>query len=346
MRNSIYEHKKKLLGHFFFWAVFFLFYISSSTSRESFVINVETTLFKMPLLILAAYSFNYWQVPKYLNQKRYAAFAVSMILIIGLLVVLFRVMGYYYLDKFCIDGPYPLLSFEDFPLYMLSFHFPGLIIYFYRVNKEQQKEREHLYVLENEKVSTELKYLKAQLNPHFLFNTLNNLYSYVVTKSPKAPDMVLQLSEILDYILYKSQNRYVSLEEEVKTIENYIALEQIRYGDRLKVSFDKENLKKPTQISPLLLLSMVENAFKHGVSGSITKPEVRICLAKYNSELEFSIWNTKIVDKAGNKTDEYKTGIGLVNIQRQLDLIYPGKHEFMTQESDTSFTLQLNLKLT
>lgn len=296
--------------------------------------------------MIAAYSFNYWQVPQYYNQKKQLLFITSMIVVILLLVVLFRVMGFYYLDKYCVDGPYPLISLEDFPLYMFSFHFPALIMYFYRVNKEQQREREQLYELEKEKVSTELKYLKAQLNPHFLFNTLNNLYSYVITKSPKAGDMVLQLSEILDFILYKSQNKFVSLEEEIKTIENYIALEQIRYGDRLKVSFDQDILQISPQISPLLLLSMVENAFKHGVSGSIKKPEVRISLEQYNSELEFSIWNTKIEDKESNKTDDYKTGIGLINIQRQLDLIYPGKHEFMTQESDTSFTLQLNLKLT
>lgn len=338
--------RQKSLKHLLFWVGFFLFYISSSTSRESFTINIETTLFKLPLLIFAAYSFNYWQVPKYLNQKKYVPFAVSMVLIIGLLVVLFRVMGYYYLDKYCVDGPYPLISFEDFPLYMLSFHFPGLIMYFFRVNKEQQKEREQLYALENEKVSTELKYLKAQLNPHFLFNTLNNLYSYIITKSPKAPDMVLQLSEILDYILYKSQQKYVSLTDEVKTIENYISLEQIRYGNRLKMDFDKEILENTIQISPLLLLSMVENAFKHGVSGSIQKPEIRIKLKQYNKELDFSIWNTKIEDKNDNKTDNYKTGIGLANIKRQLDLIYPEKHEFIAQEEDTFFSLQLNLKLT
>ncbi len=339
-------NKRKLLGHFFFWVIFFLFYISSSTSRESFTVNIETTLCKLPLLILAAYSFNYWQVPKYLNQKKYMAFTLSLAFTIGFLVVLFRIMGYYYLDQFCVDGPYPLLSFEDFPLYMLSFHFPGLIMYFHKVNREQQKEREQLYTLENEKVSTELKYLKAQLNPHFLFNTLNNLYSYVITKSPKAPNMVLQLSGILDYILYKSQQKQVSLAAEVKTIENYISLEKIKYGNRLKIDFDKEISKNTIQISPLLLLSMVENAFKHGVSGSIQKPEIRIQLRQFNSELDFSIWNTKTEDKSDNKTDAYKTGIGLINIKRQLDLIYSKKHELILQEAPTSFILRLNLKLT
>lgn len=339
-------NKRKVLRHFLFWIGFFLFYISSSTSRESFAVNTETTLFKLPLLILAAYSFNYWQVPKYLKQKKYMAFVLSVALTIIFLVLLFRVMGYYYLDKFCVDGPYPLLSFEDFPLYMLSFHFPALIIYFYRVNKEQQKEREQLYALENEKVSTELKYLKAQLNPHFLFNTLNNLYSYVITNSPKAPNMVLQLSGILDYILYRSQQKQVSLVDEVKTIENYISLEQIRYGSRLTVAFDKEISKDTAQISPLLLLSMVENAFKHGASGSIQKPEIRIRLKQFNGRLDFSIWNTKIKDKENNKTDDYKTGIGLANIKRQLDLIYSKKHELAIQEEPTFFILRLNLKLT
>lgn len=339
-------NKKRILNHLLFWVGIFLFYIFSSTSRELFLLNIKTTLFKLPLLILATYSFNYWQVPKYLNNKKYLAFIISSIIIIILLVLLFRFMGYYYLDKFCIDGPYPFISLEDFPLYMLSFHYPSFIMYFYKVNKQQQQERELLHQLEKEKVSTELKYLKAQLNPHFLFNTLNNLYSYVITKSPKAPDMILQLSEILDYILYKSQNKFVSLSEEVKVIQNYIALEQIRYGDRLKVSFNKEMHENPTQISPLLLLSMVENAFKHGVSGSIKKPEVSISLKQNNYELKFSIWNTKIENKESNKTDDYKTGIGLVNIQRQLNLIYPEKHQFITKETDTYFSLQLNLKQT
>ncbi len=336
---------KKVLEHVLFWIGIFLFYIFSSADPELFTQTVETTLFKLPLLMIAAYTFNYWQIPRYLKQKKYFVFALSMIFIIILLTIIYRFMGYYHLDQYCANGPYPLISLEDFPFHMVLFHFPALIMHFYKTNKEQELKKEKIYQLEKEKISTELKYLKAQLNPHFLFNTLNNLYSYIITKSPKAPEMVLQLSEILDYILYKSQRASVPLADETHTIENYIALERIKYEERLKVSFQKTMANDQEKIAPLLLLSIVENAFKHGVSGSILKPEIKVILVQSGSHLEFSVWNTKVTSKFDNKTDNYKSGIGLTNIKRQLDLIYPKKHELETDESDTFFNLKLTLKL-
>ncbi|TSE04477.1 MULTISPECIES: sensor histidine kinase [Aquimarina] len=336
---------KKALGHILFWVAIFLFYIFSVTSFELFEQSIETTLFKLPLLIIAAYTFNYWQIPIYLKQKKYIAFGVSMIFVIAVLTLLFRLIGYYHLDKYCADGPYPLISLEDFPFHMLSFHFPALIMYFYKTNKEQELEKEKVFQLEKEKIATELKYLKAQLNPHFLFNTLNNLYSYVITKSPKAPDMILQLSEILDYILYKSQRISVPIIEEIHAIENYIALEQIKYEERLKVIFKKDIIDQQQKTTPLLLLSIIENAFKHGVRDNITKPEIRIVLEQFDSHIEFSVWNTKTDNQYNNKTDENKSGIGLANIQRQLDLIYPGKHNLEIDESNAFFNLKLTLKI-
>ncbi|WP_281986399.1 sensor histidine kinase [Aquimarina aggregata] len=336
---------KKTFGHILFWIGVLLFYIFSSMSPELFGQSVETTLFRLPLLMIAAYTFNYWQIPFYLKQKKYLVFGLSMFFMIIVLTIIYRIIGYYYLDKYCEDGPYPLISLEDFPFYMLSFHFPALIMYFYKTNKEREFEKEKMFLLESEKISTELKYLKAQLNPHFLFNTLNNLYSYVITKSPKAPDMVLQLSEILDYILYKSQRDTVPLLEEINTIENYIALERIKYEKRLTVSFKKEILNDQQKIAPLLLLSIVENAFKHGVSGNITKPEIRISILQTVSHIQFKVWNTKTTVLDSNKTDDYKNGIGLTNIKRQLDLLYTNKHEFETEETNTFFNLKLKLKL-
>jgi LytS/YehU family sensor histidine kinase len=166
----------------------------------------------------------------------------------------------------------------------------------------------------------------------------------VITKSPKAPNMVLQLSEILDYILYRSQQTSVSLTEEIHTIENYIALERIKYGERLQVVFQKKLFENEQSITPLLLLSIVENAFKHGVRGNITKPEIRILLEQFDGYIEFSVWNTKPEIGYNYKTDEYNSGIGLANIQRQLDLIYPEKHKFEIDESNTFFSLKLTLK--
>ncbi len=338
-------NKKTLFTHIVFWIIVFLFYVFASTSSELFEQSVETTLLKFPLLMIASYSFNNWQVPAFLKQRKYLAFVISMAFMIIILVFLFRMIGYYHLDKYCSEGPYPLISFVDFPYYMFSFHFPALLMYFFKTNKEQEYEREKIHQLEKEKIATELKYLKAQLNPHFLFNTLNNLYSYVITKSPKAPDMVLQLSEILDYILYRSQQPSVPLIEEINTIENYIALEQIKYGERLQVIFHKNLSKNRISIAPLLLLSIVENAFKHGVREHIIKPKIKIELQQYDSEIIFCVWNTNMDTEHDNDPDNYKNGIGLTNIKRQLDLLYPQKHKLEIDESYSFFNLKLILKI-
>jgi len=185
---------------------------------------------------------------------------------------------------------------------------------------------ERIQLLEKEKLANELKFLKAQINPHFLFNTLNNLYSFVLIQSPKAPDMIMQLSGILDYVLYKSQNKEVALNDEVKTIEHFIKLEQIRYGERLEVEL-KTDGDLSIGISPLILLSIVENAFKHGASGDIDYPKIKIDIREQNQEIHCVVWNTKS-QHVGEINDAYKVGIGLSNIERQLKLIYPEKQEF------------------
>ena len=133
----------------------------------------------------------------------------------------------------------------------------------------------------------------AKIDPHFLFNTLNNLYSFVLMNSPKAPDMIMKLSAMLDYVLYKSQVDKVPLKDEVEAIENFVGLEQTRYGDRLHVySSIKGDLT--TTISPLILLSIVENAFKHGASGDIDEPKINIDIYSNGSGIHCAVQNTKI----------------------------------------------------
>jgi len=212
----------------------------------------------------------------------------------------------------------------------------------WETHQERIKELEHIHQLEKEKMATELKYLKAQLNPHFLFNTLNNLYSYVVTGSPKAPDMILRLSGMLDYVLYKSQNKSVLLQEEIEAIQNFIGLEKNRYGDRLQVDFKiRGNLTAP--VSPLLLLSLVENAFKHGASGDIETPKIEIEIKEENAGIHCLVWNTKSQHQ-GELNDAYKEGIGLSNIKRQLDLIYEDNHELIIVDEARTFSVNLLLK--
>ncbi len=340
MQWSDLSVKHKLIRHVLFWvALFFTYVLGFGGSGQYFWNNVETTALKLPFYIAAAYTFNYWQVPRFLKNKRIFLFSISLLitsfaLAAGFKLVILWQSGY---DQ----------QFLNLPSYftkMLMFYMPALIMYAYQTERQRHQERTRLLMMQKEKSDTELKYLKAQLNPHFLFNTLNNLYSFVVNQSPKAPDIILQLSDVLDYVLYKSQADQVSISEELKAIENYIALEQTRYGDRLHVSLTRSDMSGSQQIAPLLLLSIVENAFKHGASGTISNPEIRINIDQEPELLYFRVWNTKDSQLTGAKNDDYKEGIGLENIRRQLNLVYPEKHELTIDQDPAYFDLHLTIK--
>ncbi|CAM1365833.1 conserved membrane hypothetical protein [Tenacibaculum litoreum] len=332
--------QSRILQHFTFWITLFAIYILSySGNSEYFIYYAKNNGLKFPFYIAAAYTLNYWQVPRFLSTKKYALFILTFILTSFTLVFLFKlilnILHGYEMHTF------NLLSYLS---KTLMFYTPALLIYGYQTHQKQQQEKDRLLLLRQEKLDTELKYLKAQLNPHFLFNTLNNLYSFVITNSPKAGDMILQLSEILDYVLYKSQASFIDINEEIKCIENYISLEKIRYGERLHVELHKPETIVNKQIAPLLLLSIVENAFKHGASGNLTNPTIKIVIHTNQDVIYFDVWNTKNSNLQGTINDSYKEGIGLSNIKRQLNLLYPNKHVLTIENTTNDFNLKLQLK--
>lgn len=350
--------KYRPLRHLLFWVLWFVYRLTNALSSRSLKADhwwgdeaiMHILLIDLLIMVVFAYGIVYFIVPKLLDTKKYLLFFLALCTWFYFIAALYSATYYYYLEnlytvyiwgnKEAVAGMGKRLTNLPFLLSLFSnFIVPVLVlgvIKFY-------KNKTLLSKIEEEKNKMELRVLKNQLNPHFLFNTLNNLYSFVVTKSPKAPEMVLQLSGILDYALYKSQQKFVSLSEEILAIENFIALEQIRYGDRLQVVFDQE-VKGPLQVSPLLLLSMVENAFKHGASGDIEAPKIKIDLKEKNNKILFNVWNTKS-NNQGELNDDYKKGIGLSNIKRQLDLTYPNQHELSITDETATFNLSLTIRL-
>jgi len=334
--------KNRVIQHVVFWVLLLLTYILGYGGRESFHwIYIKNSVIKFPFYIVAAYTLNYWQVPQFLNKERKVTFVLSVVVTAYLLYFIFKYFHY-------LQYGYALhlLDIPGFFVKTLMFYPPALLMFAYQTQQKQQQEKAHLMLMQQEKLETELKYLKAQLNPHFLFNTLNNLYSFVVNQSPKAADMVLQLSEILDYALYRSQAKLVTITEEMKCIKNYIALEKIRYGERLQVTLEEPSQYLDQQVAPLLLLSIVENAFKHGVNGSVSKPEIMISLCQCENALNFKTWNTINQRFTGTLDETDKENIGLSNIQRQLNLIYPQKHQLHIEKGKDYFQLHLVITTT
>jgi LytS/YehU family sensor histidine kinase len=188
-------------------------------------------------------------------------------------------------------------------------------------------------------MATELQVLKGQLNPHFLFNTLNNLYSLALSKSSKTAVIIAKMSEMFHYILYECNATEVPISKEIKLIENYIELEQIRYSDRLSVKFEKYVDNMNHLIPPMLLYCYVENCFKHGSSKDPDSPWIKISLHVKNDCLTFEVLNS--IPNSGKKDNT--EGVGLLNAQRRLELIYPQNHRLTIREENSEFHVKLNI---
>ena len=194
--------------------------------------------------------------------------------------------------------------------------------------------------LVREKLESELKFLRNQTNPHFLFNTLNNIYALARKKSDQTPEVVLKLSKLLRFMLYESAKPLIKIGDEVKMLDDYIELEKLRYNSRLTVNFYREIDNSCEEISPLLLLPFVENAFKHGPGESHFDSSIHIELILQNGRLNFTIENTK--EKSGS--DGVNENIGLRNVKRQLELMYPG-YSMQVSSEDARFSVSLFLNL-
>ena len=302
-------------------------------------------------LMIAAYFLNYYLIPKLFNRQKYISFLFLFTLSAYSICVLYRIIIVHFTEPLFKEGGFEQESIAEILVqlpHLFTVYFPEVyLIAFAMTFLKQQKShfemRQRNILLEKERANSELNFLKAQIHPHFLFNTLNNLYVLSLKKSDKAPETIIKLSEILDYILYQGEDDVVTVEKEVKLLDNYIALEQLRYGNQLELSFFKKIENASVAVSPLLLLPLVENAFKHGASGSLEAPLIRIELIIQDQQLSFKVFNTKsLCSKAGEAST--KSGIGISNIRRQLALIYR-EYDFAIQEGKEDYLVTLSINL-
>jgi len=223
------------------------------------------------------------------------------------------------------------------PFSFFSVFFFGLALHIY----DYRKLKEAAQQLRIEKQEAELNYLKSQTNPHFLFNTLNNIYALARDKSDLTPESILRLSKILRFMLYETGGEYIAIEQELKVMTDYIALEKLRYDESLRINFnhDLEDMKQ--SIPPLLLIPLVENAFKHGVSETRNHPFVQIHLSVKSRRLHFVVKNSA---EASLTDDRVKESIGLANLRRQLALLF-ADYDLSIQHRESVFTASLKINL-
>ncbi|MEM6769848.1 MAG: histidine kinase [Bacteroidota bacterium] len=340
--------------HLLFWGLVYACYIISNwTDYESPTGVFVTYTFRVVLQIGLAYLCLLWVIPRYLEQKRWVPAAVVLLFAVILCHLLHTAGIYFILEptfpKAYVNcrSVYAGLGFQE---QLLDFNYaffitPALFFppTFVLVAIQYFQKQRQLSELNEQKRAAELSALKNQLNPHFLFNTLNNLYTLALKKSDQTATAISKLSDILDYILYRCNERFVAITPEIELIKSYVALEKLRYGKRVRVNLNT-SLEHPQQIAPLLLLTFIENAFKHGVSQEINQAEIDIALQTQPDGIDFSISNT--IPSTSPTTQPDRNAIGLENIRRQLDLVYPGKHQLHIHRTQQRYSLNLQLQTT
>lgn len=343
-----YKHFLFWIGTVLAWVLFI--YLTGQDPKEGLV----NKLCYLPSQILVTYTLLYYIIPKLLQQKT----TRSLTALLGLAyisAIVARILKIYVYETVLgstdpKEGLYDIL-FQLPPLlgqYMIWVFMTPLMIVFIILFFNHLKEKERIAKLSSERNKIELNFLKAQLHPHFLFNTLNNIYALSVQESPKTHEMVNKLYRMVDYMSEKSREEDSTLEKEIALIKDYIDLEKLRYDSRLDVEVNIKIESPDLIITPLIFLSLVENAFKHGASSDLAQPWIKINLRENKGSVICKVSNSTSLDISENKSD-YKKGIGIKNIQRQLELAYPDLHTYqqleLPQQYEVIIQIQLDNKL-
>lgn len=287
---------------------------------------------------IAAFFVSYILLPKFLYKNKYWLFAIWFLFVISLVIVIE--------ETFLEQVFYPETRGRKFSkmFYNLLSTMPTLsILIGLKFAWDALTKQREVLALKNFIKESELQFLKSQINPHFLFNNMNNLYAYAVEKSSKTPEIILELSSVLRYMLYECKARFVPLTKEINHLEDYVNLSKLHIEGRGEVSIEIENRISNYRIAPLILTVFVENAFKHSASSQTENILIVIKVTISDvGKLHFSCVNTYMEQ---SNTDSLDSGIGLINVRKRLDLIYPNSHELHVFTKENEYYVDLTIDL-
>lgn len=335
---------KYIIYHVLFWvAIMLAFAISEWGYRESLQAAIIFELLFLPSRIIAVYINWFILIPNYLYKSKFVVYIFTLVLLLILVGVGHRYFvlhwGYPVFFPEWMTGKIELFDIPRLFQTILIIVSPVTITTGFKLFNTWFNTRKEAEKLKEDKKEAELRFLKAQTNPHFLFNSLNSIYGLALDKSDKTPDLILKLSNILSYTLYEANTKLIDLKKEVDLIENIIDLEKERFGKRVDISFEKEGDFKNLKIPPLILIPLVENAFKHGIKNEVNKGWIHIKIIVRGQKLLFSIENTI----PNNSNVNNIGGLGLKNVSRRLDLLYSNNKKFEAQDLGSTFSVKLEI---
>lgn len=344
----------RLLLHILFWVVYLLqdsllefLWVGPAISQvpedKRFVMALQAAIAAgIPKMVFVYFLLGVF-VDRILEGARIWVETIKIVVLLAVVIVLYRAAFYYFVYPHVYSGMLtrsPLFNPSSLLVAVMDFGFVGGTAVTLHLLRQQLTSKEREKNLVKEKLETELKFLRNQTNPHFLFNTLNNIYVLARKKSDLTAEIVMKLSKLLRFMLYETGKPFITVAEEIKMLDDYLELEKIRYDERLTITFEKDIDNGACPIAPLLLLPFVENAFKHGVSESRFDSFIYIHISLRQSRLTFLIENTKENGSIQPVTDN----IGLGNVRRQLELMYKD-YRLDVADQHSRFKVHLTINL-
>lgn len=328
-----------------FWLVYLSFNVYQITVFQrdrgyDWVNMIKSFSLQLVITMIVVYYNYFLSLPRFLKHKRIWKYLFEFIPPFVALIVI-RV----FIQRWIVSGQPKRIEYFYSDFYIVQIAavtllitiFIGMFRFAFEWFEFESRQRE----AENQKLTNELNFLKAQINPHFLFNTLNNLYYLAYSKSDNTTGVIARLSQMMRYMIDDSNHQYVPLEKEIEYMKNYISLEELRLNNSVPISVDISGEIASIKIAPLILITFLENAFKHGVSANSADAWVKMSISVVGSKLQYTVENSKPASAIG----VVKNGIGLQNVYRRLELMYPGKHELLIEELANQYRVSLILDL-
>ena len=334
--------------HLLYWigyAMFFGLFWGSAQGQYGVMIISEFVL--LPTKMVAVYALLYGLIPRLLLRRRYLLFAFLAAITVVAMATVQRWVAFHYLSPWkAFDVGLAVFNVQEIMHQVINIDTALVVPIGMNLARVWFRQQLNAGDLERGRLEMELRFLKHQLQPHFLFNTLNTLYGLILSKSDQATKVVLTLSELMRYALYESSADRVPLQKEIDHIQNFISLEQRRFSNRLSVAFSVKGDTENLSIAPMIVLHFVENSLKHSLAGlrDDEKAVIDFGINIEDNELQMHLRNSKPGASGTNGADKSQ-GIGWENVQRQLDLIYPGRHSVHIDDKRDTYQVKLSIEL-
>lgn len=326
--------------HAIFWIVFFLFLIVNSQPLP-LVENLLKSIIDVLFYGSIVYVNIFYLFPKFMITGKIGTYLLLLFASV-LLITPIKTLTFYGVQA--VDSTMAVFMEKNLQKFFLSIFFMACASSIYKIINDWARQRRERVDLQRQTLRSELNFLRSQINPHFLFNTLNSLYALTLKKSDKAPEIVLRLSEMMRYMLYECNERYVPLEKEINYISNYLELEKIRHKGKCDIEFEMIGVVGRQKIAPLLFIPFIENSFKHGLNSQIIDGFVDIIMNIKDDSITMNIKNSKSEAKP-KAPSKISGGVGLVNVRRRLNLLYPEQYDLNINESPNQYEVSIDINL-